>query len=190
MTKPKIVVLASGSGSLFAAIAQAAKVGDLDAQIAGLITDQPCGAENIAADFDIDVHRIELTGDRAEWNSRLAQQLDELAPELVISAGFMKLIGEPTISKFAHRLINTHPALLPNFPGAHAVRDAIAAGAKTTGCTVHFVDSGMDTGEVIAQRSLDVLPNESVEELHERIKVLERILVVETIAKLLAKDAQ
>ena len=190
MTKPKIVVLASGSGSLFAAIAQSIKNGELDAQIVGLITDQPCGAEAIANDFGIAISRIELGSSRVDWNTELSQALSELDPALVVSAGFMKIIGEPTISKFANRIVNTHPALLPNFPGAHAVRDALAAGATHTGCTVHFVDAGMDTGKVIAQRELEILPNETESDLHERIKVLERILIVETIAELLTKEAQ
>lgn len=190
MTKPKIVVLASGSGSLFAAIAAAAERGQLGVQIVGLVTDQPCGAEIIASGYGIAVHRIELMGDRAQWNIQLAQKLKELDPELVVSAGFMKIIGEPTISVFANRILNTHPALLPNFPGAHAVRDALAAGAKQTGCTVHFVDAGMDTGKIIAQRELEILPNETESDLHERIKVLERVLVVETISDLLTKEAK
>jgi phosphoribosylglycinamide formyltransferase-1 len=190
VTKPKIVVLASGSGSLFAAIASAVSTGELPIEISALITDCSCPAQARAREFGIEVVQIEPGDNRDLWNARLASKLMQFAPDLVVSAGFMRIIGEPTISTFANRIINTHPALLPNFPGAHAVRDALAAGVTETGCTVHWVDTGMDTGTVIAQRSLVVQPGESEVDLHERIKVLERELVVETIKELLVEDAK
>jgi len=104
-------------------------------------------------------------------------------PELVISAGFMKLVGGVFLAQFQGRFINTHPALLPSFPGAHAVRDALAAGVKVTGCTVFAVDEGVDTGPIIAQEAVVVLPDDNEDSLHERIKVSERRLLVEVVKR-------
>jgi phosphoribosylglycinamide formyltransferase-1 len=102
----------------------------------------------------------------------------------VVSAGFMKIVGPAVLARFEGRLVNTHPALLPAFPGAHAVRDALAAGAGVTGSTVHLVDAGVDTGPVLAQREVAVLPGDDEDRLHERIKAVERTLLVETVARL------
>ncbi|MBW8767186.1 MAG: phosphoribosylglycinamide formyltransferase, partial [Geodermatophilales bacterium] len=107
----------------------------------------------------------------------------------VVSAGFMKLVGPAVLGAFGGRLINTHPALLPAFPGAHAVRDALAAGATVTGATVHVVDEGLDTGPVLAQREVPVRPGDDEPTLHERIKEVERELLVQTVAELVAADA-
>ncbi|NBS62059.1 MAG: phosphoribosylglycinamide formyltransferase, partial [Microbacteriaceae bacterium] len=112
-------------------------------------------------------------------------------PDLVVLAGFMKILPESFVKAFEGKLINTHPSLLPDFKGAHAVRDALQAGAKKTGVTIHYVDAGVDTGPVIVQQELTINEGESESELHERIKVIERALLVETIEKLaLAKSAQ
>jgi phosphoribosylglycinamide formyltransferase-1 len=102
-------------------------------------------------------------------------------PDLVILAGFMKILPESFVSALSGKLINTHPSLLPEFKGAHAVRDAIQAGATKTGVTIHFVDAGVDTGPIIVQEELQILPGESEEQLHERIKVIERALLVKTV---------
>jgi len=112
--------------------------------------------------------------------------LTDLAPDLIVSAGFMRVLGETVVTKFSGILINTHPALLPDFPGAHAVRDALAAGATKTGTTVHFVDNGVDTGPIIAQREIEILPGDSEESLHERIKVAERELLVQVVRNIVA----
>ena len=122
--------------------------------------------------------------DRAAWDRALAAELAAAEPDLVVSAGFMKIVGPAVLDAFGGRLINTHPALLPAFPGAHAVRDALAAGATVTGATVHVVDAGVDTGPVLAQREVAVLPGDDEARLHERIKDVERELLVQTVAQL------
>ncbi len=106
------------------------------------------------------------------------------APDLVVSAGFMKIVGKAFIDRFGGRFVNTHPALLPSFPGAHGVRDALAYGAKVTGCTVHFVDSGVDTGPIIAQGVVEVRDEDDEAALHERIKEVERQLLVDVVGRL------
>jgi phosphoribosylglycinamide formyltransferase-1 len=121
--------------------------------------------------------------DRTEWNRELETLIAALKPDLVVSAGFMRILSQRITDKF--KIINSHPALLPLFPGAHAVRDALAAGATETGTTIHWVDAGVDTGQVIAQERVEILPGDSEESLHERIKIVERGLIVATIAELL-----
>ena len=116
---------------------------------------------------------------RNDWDKKLIEVVEQFNPDLVVSVGFMRILSADFVKRF--KIINSHPALLPNFPGAHAVRDALAAGVTQTGCTVHWVDAGVDTGEVIAQRSVDVLPTDDEASLHERIKIAERELIVETI---------
>lgn len=174
-------MLASGTGSLFKALVEAQ---DSSYEVVALVTDNPdAGAIGIAATAGIQVAVIALGDfeDRSAWDLALADCIDYYQPDLVVSAGFMRVIGEPGVSRFAGRLINTHPALLPAFPGAHAVRDALAACAKETGSTVHFVDSGVDTGPVIVQKSVAVLDGDDEASLHERIKVVERELLVEVV---------
>jgi phosphoribosylglycinamide formyltransferase-1 len=128
--------------------------------------------------------------DRAAWDRALAAELAAVEPDLVISAGFMKIVGPAVLGAFGGRLINTHPALLPAFPGAHAVRDALAAGASVTGATVHVVDAGVDTGPVLAQREVPVLPGDDEPRLHERIKDVERELLVQTVAQLVTASTR
>ena len=125
--------------------------------------------------------------DRAEWDRALTAAIAAHDPDLVVSAGFMKIVGPAVLDAFGGRLINTHPALLPAFPGAHAVRDALAAGVEVTGATVHLVDAGVDTGPVLARREVPVLPDDDEERLHERIKTVERELLVETVARLVTR---
>jgi phosphoribosylglycinamide formyltransferase-1 len=127
---------------------------------------------------------VPLAGDRAAWDRALAAAVAEHAPDLVVSAGFMRIVGPAVLDRFEGRLLNTHPALLPAFPGAHAVRDALAAGVAVTGATVHLVDAGVDTGPVLARREVPVQPGDDEATLHERIKTEERALLVETVAEL------
>ena len=184
----RLVVLASGSGTLFQALLDAPQRG-ADFEVAALITDQPAAkAVERAALAGLAIAVISLSDyeDRAAWNRALADAIDYYAPDLVVSAGFMRVIGEPGVSRFQGRLINTHPALLPAFPGAHAIRDALAAGVSETGATVHYIDSGVDTGEVIAQAAVPVLPGDDEATLHERVKVVERRLLLETVLKMIA----
>ena len=122
--------------------------------------------------------------DRATWDRALAQSCARYQPDLVISAGFMKLVGQDFLGRFAGRFVNTHPSLLPAFPGMHAVRDALGYGVKVTGCTVFLVDAGTDTGPVIAQAAVPVSEDDDVASLHERIKVTERALLVDTVGRM------
>lgn len=169
-----IVVLASGSGTLLQSI--------IDHQgsyaVSAVVTDVECAALGRAEEAGITTATVPLKGDRDQWNNTLADTVDSYAPDLVVSAGFMKILGPGFLARYEGRVINTHPALLPAFPGAHAVRDALAYGVKVTGSTVHYVDEGVDTGPIIAQEPVRILPGESEADLHERIKQVERKLIV------------
>jgi phosphoribosylglycinamide formyltransferase-1 len=124
--------------------------------------------------------------DRAAWDRALAEAIAVFRPHLVVSAGFMRILGAAVLDRFDGRVVNTHPALLPAFPGAHAVRDALAFGAKVTGCTLHVVDAGVDTGPVVAQVAVPVEPGDDEATLHERIKVAERRLLVDWVGRIVA----
>jgi phosphoribosylglycinamide formyltransferase-1 len=125
-----------------------------------------------------------MLDDRSQWDREIETLIAALKPDLVVSAGFMRILAPKIVERF--KVINSHPSLLPLFPGAHAVRDALAAGATETGTTIHWVDAGLDTGEVIAQERLAILATDTEESLHERIKILERGLIVATIAQILS----
>ncbi len=120
--------------------------------------------------------------DRPAWDAAIADATALHRPDLIVSAGFMKILGPEFLSRFIGRVVNTHPALLPSFPGAHAVPDALSYGVKVTGCTVHLVDAGMDTGPILAQEAVEVLDGDDEDTLHERIKVVERRLLVDVLA--------
>jgi phosphoribosylglycinamide formyltransferase-1 len=178
----KIVILASGSGTLARAIFAA----DKDYEITALICDRPTAKViEVANDFGIKVELLELIGDRTIWDQELLSLVTKHQPDLVVSAGFMRILAPKFVRTF--KVINSHPALLPLFPGAHAVRDALAAGATHTGTTIHWVDEGIDTGELIAQERLEIAPTDTEESLHERIKIIERGLIVATIPQILAE---
>ncbi|MCC3771146.1 phosphoribosylglycinamide formyltransferase [Streptomyces sp. UNOC14_S4] len=130
------------------------------------------------------VCRVQDHPTREAWDRALAGAAAAYAPDLVVSAGFMKILGKEFLARFGGRTVNTHPALLPSFPGAHGVRDALAYGAKVTGCTVHFVDDGVDTGPVIAQGVVEVRDEDDESALHERIKEVERELLVDVVGRL------
>ncbi|NBU31437.1 MAG: phosphoribosylglycinamide formyltransferase [Actinobacteria bacterium] len=177
---PAIVVLASGSGTLAQAIFDASAA-DGDFTVAALITDKPQATvvqRAQAAGISVITVPVGDYPDRADWDAALAQVLDEVSPALVVSAGFMRILGAEVLARYAGCIINSHPSLLPLFPGAHAVRDALAAGVTETGTTVHLVDAGMDTGEVLAQVTEPIVPGDTEESLHERIKAHERHLIV------------
>lgn len=180
----RIVVLASGQGSLAQAIFDAVDNGELQAHILEVISDKPdAQVLQRARDADIACFVHPMQKDRLQWDAQLIEHMDKLQPDLVVSAGFMRILSPYFVSRF--KIINTHPALLPAFPGAHPVRDAIAAGVSVTGASVHWVDAGVDTGEVIAQEPVEVLPNDDESTLHERIKIAERGLIVATLKELL-----
>jgi formyltetrahydrofolate-dependent phosphoribosylglycinamide formyltransferase len=121
---------------------------------------------------------------RALWDTALTRAVAAFSPSLVVSAGFMRVLGPEFLKRFQGRTLNTHPALLPAFPGAHAVRDALAAGVSETGCTVHWVDAGVDTGPIIDQRRIAIRPDDDESTLHERIKIAERTMLIETVTRL------
>jgi phosphoribosylglycinamide formyltransferase-1 len=179
----RLVVLASGTGSLLASLLDSA-VGDYPARVVAVGLDRDCPAADIAANAALPAFRVRLADypDRGAWDAALTEATAAHSPDLVISAGFMKILGPEFLSKFEGRTLNTHPALLPAFPGAHAVADALAHGVKVTGCTVHLVDAGTDTGPILAQQAVPVLDDDNQQTLHERIKVVERRLLVDVIA--------
>jgi formyltetrahydrofolate-dependent phosphoribosylglycinamide formyltransferase len=180
----RVVVLVSGSGTLLQAVLDAA---DLRAQVVAVGADR-AGIAGLAraerANVPTFVTRLKDYEDRAGWDRALTKAVAAYEPDLVVSAGFMKILGPEFLATFGGRVLNTHPALLPAFPGAHAVADAVAYGVRVTGCTVHLVDSGVDTGPIVAQEAVSVVPGEDVDALHERIKVVERRLLVDVIALL------
>jgi phosphoribosylglycinamide formyltransferase-1 len=179
----RVVVLASGTGSLLAALLDAA-VGDYPARVVAVGADRDCPATEIAAAASVPAFTVRLADhrDRDAWDAAITDATAAHSPDLVVSAGFMKILGPQFLSRFQGRIVNTHPALLPAFPGAHAVADALAYGVKVTGCTVHLVDAGTDTGPILAQQSVPVLDGDDEETLHERIKVTERRLLVDVVA--------
>jgi phosphoribosylglycinamide formyltransferase-1 len=183
----RIVVLVSGTGSNLQAVIDAVRAGDLDVEIAAVGADRP-GTQGVerssAAGIETFVVDFKSFADRADWNHALTRTCLSYAPDYVVSSGFMRIVGEEFIGAFDGTYINTHPALLPSFPGAHGVRDALAYGVKVTGCTVHIADAGVDTGPILAQRAVEVLPGDTEETLHERIKVEERALLIRTLAEL------
>lgn len=175
----RVVALASGTGSVFEALAAALAM-DEAIEVTGLVSDQPTAAVlDVAASAGIPTDVVPLLDRtrRGEWDEQLARVIADRRPDLVVSAGFMRLLGPAVLGRFRDRVINTHPALLPAFPGAHAVRDALAYGVRVTGCTVHLVDAGIDTGPVVAQRVVEVRDDDDESSLHERIKHVERQLL-------------
>ncbi|ULN34306.1 phosphoribosylglycinamide formyltransferase [Mycolicibacterium smegmatis] len=181
----RLVVLASGAGSLLASLLEAA-TGEYPARVVAVGTDRKCAALDVAAAADVPTYTVRLAdhADRASWDVALTAATAEHRPDLVVSAGFMKILGAEFLSRFPGRVVNTHPALLPAFPGAHAVQEALNYGVRVTGCTVHLVDSGVDTGPILAQQVVEIDDDDTEETLHERIKVVERRLLVDVLATL------
>jgi len=186
MSQPRVLLLASGSGTLVQAIIDEVASTNLDCELVGVICDQE-QAQVIerARGAGIAVDVLAMKADRNQWNMEIFQLADRKAPDLIVSAGFMRILSAEFVERF--KVINTHPALLPKYPGAHAVRDALAAGEVTTGTTVHWVDAGVDTGEIIAQQVVEIAAGETEASLHERIKIAERLLIVEVLRELLPR---
>jgi phosphoribosylglycinamide formyltransferase 1 len=183
----RLVVLASGTGSLLASLLDAA-VGDYPARVVAVGVDRDCRAAEIATAASLPTFTVRLADhpDRDAWDEALTAATAAHSPDLVVSAGFMKILGQKFLSQFSGRTFNTHPTLLPAFPGAHGVADALAYGVKVTGCTVHLVDAGTDTGPILAQQPIPVFDDDDEETLHERIKVTERRLLVDVVAAVAA----
>ena len=183
----RLLVLVSGAGTLLQALLDAQASGDLAAEVVAVGADRP-GIEGLAraerAGVPTFVVRLGDFAERADWDAALTEACAAHTPDLVVSAGFMKLFGAAFLDRFGDRTINTHPALLPAFPGMHAAADALAAGVDVTGATVFRVDAGIDSGEILAQEPVPVLPGDDVETLHERIKIVERRLLVDTVNQL------
>lgn len=178
----RLLVLVSGSGSLLQALIDAQAAGTLPAEVVAVGADREgcTGLERAkGAGVPTFVEAVSAHPDRAAWDEALAARIVEFAPDLVVTAGFMKILGPATLASATY--LNTHPALLPSFPGAHGVRDALAHGVRVTGSTAHLVDSGVDTGPIIDQRVVEIADDDTEESLHERIKVVERTMLVDVV---------
>lgn len=181
------MVLVSGGGSNLAAILAAHELPDYGGKVVGVVSDKDgIGGLEIARQAGVPTAVVAPQDfpDRAAWDAGLAKAVEVFQPDWVVCAGFMRILGAPFLDRFAGRTINTHPALLPAFPGAHGVRDALAYGVKMTGCTVHVVDAGVDTGPILAQASVPVLEGDTEELLQERIKEVERELLVACVGRI------
>jgi phosphoribosylglycinamide formyltransferase-1 len=183
----RLVVLVSGEGTNLQALIDACEDPGYGAKIVAVGADRDdIGGLDRAARANIPtfVLRVKDFGSRQAWDEALADRCGEHRPDLVVCAGFMKLVGTAFLDRFAGRCLNTHPALLPSFPGMHGVRDALDYGVKVTGCTVFVVDEGVDAGPVVAQACVPVEDDDDEATLHERIKVAERALLVDTVGRM------
>ena len=183
----RLVVLASGEGTNLQALIDACADPAYGAAVVAVGADRDgTGALKRAQQASIPGFTLKV-GDfesRGKWDEALAARCARYRPDLIVCAGFMKLVGKAFLARFAGRCLNTHPALLPSFPGMHSVRDALDYGVKMTGCTVFLVDEGVDQGPVIAQAAVPVHDDDDEETLHERIKVTERALLVATVGRM------
>ncbi|MEU3353347.1 phosphoribosylglycinamide formyltransferase [Streptomyces sp. NPDC037389] len=188
----RVVVLVSGSGTNLQALldAIAADPDGYGARVVAVGADRDgiAGLERAGrAGLPTYVCRVKDHPTREGWDEALTEATAAYEPDLVVTAGFMKIVGRAFLARFGGRIVNTHPALLPSFPGAHGVRDALAYGVTVTGCTVHFVDEGVDTGPIIAQGVVEIRDEDDESALHERIKEVERSLLVDVVGRL-ARD--
>jgi phosphoribosylglycinamide formyltransferase-1 len=178
----RLVVLASGAGTTLQAILDASRSPDFPARVVAVGTDRPGTlAEQRAEAFGVPSWIVALGDhpDRQAFDEAVAACIAEYEPDLVVLAGYMKVLGPGVVRRF--RIVNTHPSLLPAFPGGHAIRDALAYGVKVSGCTVHEVDEGVDTGPILAQAVVPVVPGDDEDSLRGRIQASERVLYVQTI---------
>lgn len=183
----RLVVLASGGGSNLGALLEACQDPSYGATVVAVGTDRPgVGALDLAAAAGIPsfTESVKHYPDRAAWDAALTEAVAVHEPDLVISAGFLKLVGPAFLAKFGGRYVNTHNALLPAFPGIHGPRDALAYGVKLSGATLFVVDDGVDTGAIIAQVAVPVLDDDTEDALTERIKSAERVQLVECIGRM------
>jgi len=184
----RIGVLASGGGSILEAV-----LAD-GIPVAVVVVDRPCGATDVAAAAGVPAHVVPRPSfgpdfDRAAYTDEVVEVLRAHEVDLVVMAGFMTVLAQGVFDAFPGAILNTHPALLPAFKGAHAVRDAFAEGVKVTGTTVHVATLDVDAGPILAQEAVPVLPDDTVESLHERIKVVERRLYPATIRQILERNS-
>jgi phosphoribosylglycinamide formyltransferase-1 len=184
----RVTVLASGSGTILDAMCAAG------VPVVAVVVDRPCGATGVAERHGVPclVVEREIFGDdfdRVDYSRRLVGVLDDVDTDLVVMAGFGTILASPVFAAYGGRVLNTHPALLPAFKGWHAVRDALAAGVKVTGCTVHVATTEVDDGPILAQEVVAVLDDDTESSLHERIKEVERRLYVDTVLDVVARGA-
>lgn len=183
----RLVVLVSGTGSNLTAILAAAQSPDFGAEVVAVGSDRagiPALETARSAGVATFVRRLGDYACRADWDDALTAALEQHGPDLVVCAGFMKILGPSTLKAFEGRIVNTHPALLPAFPGANAVRDALDYGVSVTGATVHIVDAVLDGGPIVAQVAVAVEAGDDEAALHERIKIAERELLVSSVGRL------
>jgi formyltetrahydrofolate-dependent phosphoribosylglycinamide formyltransferase len=183
----RVLVLASGAGSTLQALLDAAAEPWYGVEVVAVGTDRPGVAaldRAAAADVPTFVHPIEAAPDRDTWDRMLTELVDGYQPDLVVSAGFMRLVGRAFLERYGGRFLNSHPALLPSFPGMHAPRDALAHGVKVSGATLFVVDDGVDSGAILDQRAVPVHDDDDEDSLHERIKVEERVMLVDVVGRM------
>lgn len=178
-----LVVLISGGGSNLRALLEAAEDAQFPARVVAVGADRDADGLAHAEAYGIPTFSVALSNfaDRESWGDELLEQIQSWQPDLVVLSGFMKLLPPRVIAALSPRLINTHPAYLPEFPGAHGVRDALAAGVSQTGASVIVIDTGVDSGPIISQQRVAVLPGDTEASLHDRIKVVERELLVQAV---------
>ena len=184
VSQSRLLVLVSGTGSILQALLDACGQPAFGARVVAVGADRDgTGGVSRAAAAGIPtfVRRLADSPDRFAWDRALTVDCAAFEPDLIVTAGFLKLVGTDFLTRFGGKMINTHPALLPAFPGMHSVRDALAYGVKVTGCSVILVDAGVDSGPILAQAAVPVHDDDDEDALHERIKVAERSLVVETV---------
>lgn len=183
----RLVVLVSGTGTTLQALLDASDDPGWGAEVVAVGADREGTlGEQRARDRGIPTFVLKVTDfpSREDWDAALAATVAGYDPALVVSAGFMKLVGTHFLERFEGRFLNTHPALLPSFPGTHGARDALEHGVKVTGCTLFLVDAGVDTGPIVAQAAVPVLDGDDEATLHERIKVAERTTLVDAVGRM------
>ena len=184
--RQRLVVLISGSGTNLLSLLESLPQADISADVVAVGSDTSAPGRRHATERSLPTFVVPLSdfASREEWGTALGDALDSYSPDLIILSGFMKLLPAGLVSRFASRILNTHPAYLPEFPGAHAVRDALEAGVSQTGASVIVVDEGIDTGEILAQERVPIELGDDESALHDRIKVVERRLLLQVLTRL------